>query len=398
VCGPDALPLAFGRSLAVQVAPRLNPRAASCLRRDSPTCLFSFDVARRSDLRVALASLGFDAALALYFVPPGMLASDRRAAEVTCIDDTPLGDTQHVRLDLSLEPGSYALAVAAPPEQVGQFELFAELEPLEPLSRLCHALPILTEGVFERGSTRGGASSFGAACGARAAGPDQPYAFALTESARVRLRMQAEFDAVLSLRSRCDMPESEFACNDDSPSGQPLLTAELAPGAYVAVVDAAARGEGGEFVLTLQRAPMPAPQTEDQACAALPQLSLGGPLQELDTFLRAGTHMASCGGEGAPDAAFQLRVPRAGIITLRAADFEFEPVFSLRRACEYAESELVCAALPRGPLPAPADERVAFQLWLPAGDYALLVDGQTPGSMGAGSVRVTFEPGETPSK
>jgi hypothetical protein len=80
-------------------------------------------------------------------------------------------------------------------------------------------------------------------------------------------------------------------------------------------------------------------------------------------------------------------------LTVFASDFEFEPVFAVRRACEYVESELLCVAWER---PAGSEltsaEYAALSVDLPAGEYALIVDGQSATSMGAGSVRLGFEP------
>ncbi|HEX6243102.1 MAG TPA: hypothetical protein VFZ61_19445, partial [Polyangiales bacterium] len=155
VCAHGAEKLALGRPLAVLGAPRDNPISASCLRRDSVSCLFEFELGARSDLRVALSSAGFDGALALFASPP-VPAPQGRAVELACVDDAPLGDTQHARLDLSLDPGAYTLAVLAAPGQSGEFELFAEAEPLPALTSLCQAATPLLQGTLQRGSTRGG--------------------------------------------------------------------------------------------------------------------------------------------------------------------------------------------------------------------------------------------------
>jgi hypothetical protein len=344
-------------------------------------------------LRASLSSVGFDGALALLAEPSGTALPRTRAAEVACVDDTPLGDTQHARLDLTLDPGRYTLAVASPAALPGQFELFAELEPLPLLSDVCGAALPWRAADEPRGSTRGGASSFGAGCGNGGPGPDQPYALELAQPARVRIRMQSEFDGLLSLRARCAVSESELACSDDSPSGQPLLNAELASGSYVVIVDGAARNEGGDYVLQLEQTDIPAPASSEQACARASRIEPDGSLHELDTFYAPAAIGSSCGGAGAPDSAFRLRLARAGTLALHASDFEFDPVFSLRRACAHVDSELLCVPLVRaGGSQNMSEERIVFQLSLPAGEYAIVVDGQTPASMGAGSIRLTFEP------
>jgi hypothetical protein len=392
-CAPGGEPLALGRPLVVSSAPLGNPVSASCARSGAPSCQFRFDVSQPSDLRVALSSIEFDGALALFASPPAADARRARTVEVACVDDTPLGDTQHARLDVSLEPGSYMLAVVGGAEREGEFELFAELEPLPAQALLCRQAEVLRPGVHQRGSTRGGASSFRAGCGGRGAGPDQVYRVALAQPARVRVRSQSEFDASLSLRDQCELPGSELSCSAASPGGQPMVNAELAPGDYFLVVDGATRGEGGDFVLALETAPVPAPLTEEQACAAATPVRADGARHELDTFYATSTSASSCGGQGAPDTALTFRLASAGTLTLYVSDFEFDPVFSLRRACEYIESELACVPWVRPPgSEALGLEHAALSMSLPAGDYALMVDGKTPSSMGAGSVRLSFVP------
>jgi hypothetical protein len=389
-CGPGGELLALGRPLVVSSAPLGNPLSASCLRSGAPSCQFRFDVSEPSDLRVALSSVEFDGALALFTSPPSVGA---RAVEVACVDDTPLGDTQHARLDLSLEPGRYTLAVVGGAERDGEFELFAELEPLPAQALLCRQAEPLRPGTHQRGSTRGGASSFKAGCGGRGAGPDQVYRVALTQPSRVRVRLQSEFDASLSLRDQCELPGDELSCSAASPGIQPVVNAQLAPGDYFLVVDGATRGEGGDFVLALETAPVPAPRSEEQACASAEQVRADGTRHELDTFYASSTSSSSCGGQGAPDTAFTFRLASAGTLTVHVSDFEFDPVFSLRRACEYIESELACVPWVRPPgSEALSLEHAALSMSLPAGDYALMVDGQSPSSMGAGSLRLSFAP------
>jgi hypothetical protein len=399
LCGPGAQPLPLGRPLTLLRAPRVNPVSASCLRRDAVSCLFRVELDERSDLRVALSSAGFDGALALFGTPlPRPLADTESAppalgAELVCVDDTPLGDTQHARLDLSLDPGIYTLAVLAAPGQSGEFELFAEAEPLPALAALCETVPTLPPGIPQRGSIRGAASSFAASCGGRGAGPDQGYALQLEQPERVRMRLQSEFDALLSVRSECEKSESELACAVVGASNQPVLNAELSAGRYYAIVDSAVRGDGGDYVLALETAPVPTARTEEEACAEATELQPNGARLDFDTFYRPSASQSSCGGERAPEAAFSFRLGSAGRVSVHASDFEFDPVFALRRACEYVESELLCVPWERPPgSELTSAEVAALSFDLPAGAYALLVDGQSPGSMGAGSVRLSFEP------
>jgi hypothetical protein len=355
--------------------------ASSCVQRASPECSYAFEVTTRSDLRATLFSQNFDGALSLYALDP--------SRELFCADDSPLGDTHRARLDVPLEPGKYALHVETSNGQAGEFELFAELDPLPPRAQACAAAEILREGAFQRGSTRGAASVFEASCAGRGAGPDQLYTFSLTGPRRVRVREQSEFDALLSLLPDCT--GSEIACSDDAPNGHASLSAELPAGNYYLVIDGYVRGDGGDYVLALEQAEAPAAVDHAQRCATLASLREDVP-QELDTFFEPATSAGSCGGEETPESLFMFVLQEPRRVRVFASEFEFDPVFSLRRACEYSESEVLCAALPRrsGPVDA-SSEQLAFELDLPAGDYMLGVDGAGHGELGAGTVRLHTE-------
>jgi hypothetical protein len=356
--------------------------ASSCVRRASPECSYEFEVPQRSDLRATLLSQDFDGALSLYAVAPPQ--------ELGCADDSPLGDTHRARLDLRLEAGKYLLHVEGASERSGDFELFAELDPLPPLSQVCAGAGALPAGAFQRGSTRGAASMFEDSCQGRGKGPDQVHRFALDAPSRVRVREQSDFDALLSLRVECTGPE--LACSDDTPRGHASLCAELPAGVYHVVVDGHVRGDGGDYVLALERARPPAAIPHERRCEQLPALR-EDVLQELDTFYEPATTSASCGGDETPESLymFVLREPRR--VSVFASEFEFDAVFSLRRACEYDESEVICAVPPRrmGPMLESA-EQLVLELDLPAGDYMLGVDGAAPGEMGAGSMRLRTKP------
>jgi hypothetical protein len=381
-CPAANIPLPLGTPVVGRTRSGDSAVASSCVRRASPECSYEFEVPQRSDLRATLFSQDFDGALSLYALAP--------PREFGCADDSPLGDTHRARLDLTLEAGKYALHVEGASERSGDFELFAELDPLPPIKQVCARAGALPAGVFQRGSTRGAASMFDDSCQGRGKGPDQVYKFALDVPSRVRVREQSEFDALLSLRAECTGPE--LACSDDAPHGYANLCAELPAGSYHLVVDGHVRGDGGDYVLAVELAAPPADIPHERRCEQLPALREDA-LQELDTFYEPATTSASCGGDQTPESLymFVLREPRR--VFVYASEFEFDAVFSLRRACEYAESEVICAAPPRrmGPVLESA-EQLVLELELPAGDYMLGIDGAARGEMGAGSLRLRTKP------
>jgi hypothetical protein len=388
-CGIDApVALVFGRPITSSTAAGESRREGSCVRAAAPECLYRFEVPVRSDLRASLLSADFDGALSL------LGGEDSGAAELSCTDDAPLGDTHHSRLDLTLEPGSYVLAVDGASGEGGRFELFAELEPLPAVAEVCAGAPELEEGVYVRGSTRGGASVFAASCGARAGGPDDVYRFALDRPARVRIQEHSDFDAVLSLRSQCEEPASELACSDDGVEGRVMLSAELAAGQYYVVVDGYARGEGGDYVLAIERAEPRAPLSAAAACAQARSIAVDGVRHELDTLYASAAVSGSCGGKDAPEVLFRFKLTRRSLVTAELSQLELNAALFVRRSCQDEASELACVLIARGdrefaPLPAP---RKALSLELEAGEYVLGVDGQQGSDMGAATLQLSAAP------
>jgi hypothetical protein len=387
-CAPQPVELVFGRPITASTVRGESRREASCVRAEAPECLYGFEVPVRSDLRASLLSADFDGALSL------LASADGSAGELSCVDDLPLGDTHHARIDASLEPGSYLLVVDGASGESGRFELFAELEPLPAADQVCAAAPALVEGVYVRGSTRGGPSVFGASCGGRAGGPDDVYRFTLERPARVRVHEQSDFEAVLALRALCENPQSELACSDDGMEGHVMLTAELSAGTYFVVVDGYARGEGGDYVLALERSEPRAPETPAAACAKARPIAPDGRRQELDTLYAASALAGSCGGDGAPEALFRFQLARRSLVTAELAQLELNAALFVRSRCEDTASELACILIARSDrdfAPGTAPKQ-ALALELPPGEYVLGVDGQRAFDMGAATLQLSATP------
>lgn len=365
---------------------------ASCVRGAAPECLFTIDVTRRSDLRVALETNDFDGALALF----DTAGSPNRPRELRCVDDVPNGDTHHSRLELAVPPGRYLLAVDGANGETGEFELFAELEPIETTEHACTDAARLTPGLTLRDSTRGGENRFHASCGGGALGPEHVHTIVADRPSRLRVRQQAEYDGSLYLRSRCEDPSSELACNDDFQSNlRSQLTTRVGPGTYYLFSDSYSREQSGDYALTFEQFAEPPAATVEQVCATLAaQKPQPAGVRELDTMYGTASFAGSCGGGDAPEVALTFHVEGPTTMAARLDDVEFNAVLYVRKLCSDARSEVACFVAPRVDRPPSELEMSSPALVMPLekGTYVLVVDGFEANDIGAATLRLAFSP------
>ncbi len=390
-----AVPLTLRPGTSARASTQLGRDAlrASCVRGSAPECVYVLDVSDRAELRVSLESSDFDGALALYSE-----AGTSSPRELRCVDDTPSGDPHHARIEVAVSPGRYLIAVDGANGEAGEFELFAELEPLATTREACTGARPLVAGVSARDSTRGGANLFSATCGGGAQGPEHVRNLMLERTSRVRIRQQAEFDGSLYLRADCEDPSSELACNDDfQGNARSSITARLEAGRYYVFSDSYSREQSGDYVITLERVDEPEHVTAEALCRAAER---GSPLtageHELDTLHGSSELGGSCGGTGAPELLFPLRVEAPTQLVAVLEDAELNAVIYLRRSCADASSELACYTAPR--IDRAGAERDSSPPGMVAplerGSYVLVVDGAEPSDMGAATLQVLFKPVE----
>lgn len=121
----------------------------------------------------------------------------------------------------------------------------------------CAAAPALTPGVTVHGTTVGAGDHSRASCARGALSGERAYVLQLTEDARVSLRVRADYDAALYVRSSCDDEVSELACNDDA-EGSPQrssLDIDLRAGTYWVFVDGYDTDNEGRFELSVTLRP-----------------------------------------------------------------------------------------------------------------------------------------------
>ncbi len=384
-CGTDVV-LPIGRSVLSSTLVGDDLTQGSCLRGRAPECVYMLDVPARSDVRLSLESADFDGAL--------VLMDKARGRELICVDDSPAGDTHHARIETTLAQGRYAVVVESGDRDAGQFSLFAEVDVLPAAAEACAAAQTLVPGVSLRGSTRGAANGFEASCAGGAVGPERVHSFDLAARSRVRLVQRGEYESALYLRSQCDQVDSEVLCNDDLRDGRPaVVTAELEPGRYFVYVDSYARGQSGDYVLSLEQASVPSASAAS-ACALAGARELTAGEHEIDTLYAASALEGSCGGSAAPEVLYRLPLAEEITVQIELLEPEFDAAIYVRLLCDDERSELTCIPMPK-PEPDDDESRI-FTATLGPGVYTVGVDGLIPSEMGAARLRVAFAPLSVP--
>jgi hypothetical protein len=365
----------------------LDARRASCARGTSRECAFLLDVTVRSELRATLETSGFDGVLTLF-------SEADLGHELRCVDDIPPGDVRHTRLDAVLSPGKYRILVDGANGEVGEFELFTELEPMPEVADLCAAAKPLTPGMTVRDATRGGHHLFSGSCGGGTQGPEHVYRLTVDVPSRVRIRQQSEYDGTLYLRAQCDAPRSELACNDDfQGNARSLLTAQLAPGSYFLFSDSYSREQSGDYVLALEQEAIPLAQRADAVCAeAARHAPIAGGHHEVDTLTAPSALAGSCGGEGAPERVLPIQLAARTTLAAYVDAAELNAILYVRRACADARSELACWSAPRIDHSTLPDMPPALIVTLDPGSYSLVVDGASAADIGAATLHLLFSP------
>lgn len=208
-------------------------------------------------------------------------------------------------------------------------------------------------------------------CGGAGANELQ-YLLELDEPTDLLVQVEAPFRATVALHSGgCD--GTLVAC------GPPRELPGLPAGAYHLSVDGAAAGEHGPFELSVHASPARARLLADK-CAGAPRLGFDGRRAAVQgsTLGEDAVHATDGCPEGAgsaqsPEAVFLFTLEQVAPVTLRVLESERPVVVSLRTTPCGAGEELACGG---GELP-------WSDLLLPAGDYAVIVDGDAPAGPGA---------------
>ena len=114
-------------------------------------------------------------------------------------------------------------------------------------------------GIGSTGGSTGGASGARGSCGG--AGPEDAYVASFDEAGTVCISTAgSDFDTLLYVRTGCDDPDSEVACNDDRAPGQLQAQLEIDAQAgtdYYIFVDGFGPGSVGDYSLAIAAGPCP---------------------------------------------------------------------------------------------------------------------------------------------
>jgi hypothetical protein len=153
------------------------------------------------------------------------------AGELTCDRGSPI-----YRVMRALPEGTYYLHV------VGEYQADFELDvSFAPPTSVCDGAEVITRSGTFVGTTSGAGDDVRATCGARGTGADAVYRVELAEQSDLHADLSSvDFDTLLHLRTACDDPCSEIACNDWAGgdwSASAIDAVGLDAGTYYLIVD-----------------------------------------------------------------------------------------------------------------------------------------------------------------
>ena len=267
----DAAPLRDGETLLGDTFAARDDGKQSCGGGGAADLVYRLEVPVRSFLDVSLTSRSaIDAVLSL------SRGCGARRHEVACGDE----------LAVAIDPGSWFVTVdGRSKDDLGAFELHAELHDVRQQERECRAPPTITPGKTVEGTTRGAGDGFDPSCGKTngpgglssahrglslrptsplvpattsappvESSPDRVYRVVVKEQGVLRAQVSADgWDPVLALRTSCldAAREPERACSAEADQeGKRVVEVAVEPGTYFLVVDGRGADSAGKFRLS----------------------------------------------------------------------------------------------------------------------------------------------------
>ena len=378
-CGAP-LELAFGQPITGDTTNQGRQMQGPCAQGNAPEQVYRLTVEQRSQVTIAMSS-SYDGALYL------LRECGQVGSMVDCNDDA--GDTEHSRLDVTLDPGTYYLVVDGYGDAAGAYEIVATTSPLQSVAQICGGATALGVGQSVRDSTQGQVDYFQATCAGGARSPDRVYALDVPQRSRMRIRQQSNHDGVLYVRTQCDDATTEIACNDDFVDTQrSLITSVVDPGRYFVYTDGYSSGgqpNTGDYTLTAELASPNGGTATADTCGAAGSITSGQTFT-IDTFEAADDTQGSCGGQGGADVVYALDIRGRSQVEVKVREAEFAGAMYLQRTCGDASTESACTAIPGA---AGGQNETTMSATLTPGRYHLIFDGARPDTFGSAQVEVS---------
>lgn len=272
-----------------------------------------------------------------------------------------LTGTDPARLFRSVAAGTYYIVVAG--EYAVDFDLAMTLSPP---TTSCNGIERIDASTVVTGNTSAEADDFRSTCGGGGAGPDIPYLLEIPYPFDLAAEVvSGSFDTVLHLRSLCDDPTSQVACDDDDGEGSlsALSPTGLEAGSYVLVMDGYDARDFGEYSLDIGITPAPI-----DPCVEASTVTASGALTGNTCGITPTGDEGSCGGDEDREHAYLIEITADSSFVAEVTTTDFDMVMYLREECASSATEITCDTGESG------DPRI--ETTLTPGTYALFIDGE----------------------
>ncbi len=349
---------------------------AACAIGEGPSAVYRVHVEGRHKLIIDL-NAKFDAVMSVYRAAHDGYLCD--SPELDCSDDSE-GQTNKSHVEAVVDTGDYGVVITGydGPADHGDFELKTRLEDAPSLESVCGAARPATVGAKSTDFVSSEGSNFRASCNT-VDGAEALFKFDLKGRSRVRLGMRSSSggESSISVRKRCEDPNTEIVCAKDWHIDGVSWTGLMDPGAYTVIAETNDTSHTASIDLTIDRADANGSGTADgDTCKDAKPLPLGTTIT-LDTFQAKADMHASCAADSAADIAYKLDVKAKSRLFLTTTEDEGHHVYAIQKACGDTKGELSCEA---------ASTAKNIDTTLDPGSYFLVVKGKGPDDFGRAKI------------
>jgi hypothetical protein len=349
---------------------------AACAIGEGPSAVYRLHVEGRHKLVIDL-NAKFDAVMSIYRAAHDGYLCD--SPEIDCSDDSE-GQTNKSHIEAVVDTGDYGVVISGydGPADRGDFDLKTRLEDAPSLESICGGARPATVGAKSTDFVSSEGSNFRASCNA-VDGAEALFKFDLKARSRVRLGMRSSTggESSISVRKRCEDPNTEIVCAKDWHIDGVSWTGLMDPGAYTVIAETNDTTHSASVDLTIDRSDANGAGTADgDTCKDAKTLTFGTQFT-LDTFQAKSDMRASCAADSAPDVAYKIDVKAKSRLFLTTHEDEGHHIFAIQKACGDTKGEISCEA---------ASTAKNIDTTLDTGSYFLVVKGKGPDDFGRAKI------------